>query len=109
MGRVGRVCLNPVLEAERQPSKPGLTPPHVRLARGRGPRYSRADLRRIVGEGSAHAIMVGVGESYLPAFVLAMGMGQVAAGLITTIPLLAGAVLQLVSPSAVHYLGSHRR
>ncbi len=53
--------------------------------------------------------MVGVGESYLPAFVLAMGMGQVAAGLITTVPLLAGAVLQLVSPAAVRYLGSHRR
>jgi len=53
--------------------------------------------------------MVGIGESYLPAFVLAMGMGQVAAGLITTIPLLAGAVLQLVSPVAVRYLGSHRR
>ena len=53
--------------------------------------------------------MVGVGESYLPAFVLAMGMGQVAAGLITTIPLLAGAVLQLISPAAVRFLGSHRR
>jgi MFS family permease len=53
--------------------------------------------------------MVGMGESYLPAFVLAMGMGQVAAGLITTIPLLAGAVLQLISPAAVRLLGSHRR
>jgi MFS family permease len=108
MGRVGRVCLNPVLEAECQ-SAPGLTETHLRLAPALGPRYSRADLRKIVGEGAAHSIMVGVGESYLPAFVLAMGMGQVAAGLITTIPLLAGAVLQLVSPAAVHYLGSHRR
>ena len=53
--------------------------------------------------------MVGVGESYLPAFVLAMGMGQVAAGLITTVPLVVGAFLQLISPSAVRYLGSHRR
>jgi MFS family permease len=71
--------------------------------------YSRADLHKIMGEGASHAIMVGVGESYLPAFVLAMGMGQVAAGLITTIPLLAGAVLQLISPAAIRYLGSHRR
>ena len=63
----------------------------------------------MLGEGAAHSIMVGLGESYLPAFVLAMGMGQVAAGLITTIPLLAGAVLQLVSPAAVRYFGSHRR
>jgi len=53
--------------------------------------------------------MVGMGETYLPAFVLAIGMGQVAAGLIATVPLLAGAVLQLVSPAAVRRLGSHRR
>lgn len=53
--------------------------------------------------------MVGVGETYLPAFVLAAGMGEVAAGLVTTVPLVAGALLQLVSPAAVRRLGSHRR
>jgi len=69
----------------------------------------RGDLRAIFGEGAASSAMVGVGESYLPAFVLAMGMGQVAAGLVTTIPLVAGAALQLVAPWAVRRLGSHRR
>jgi MFS family permease len=69
----------------------------------------RRDLRLILGEGAAHSLMVGLGESYFAAFVLAMGMGQVAAGLITTIPLLAGAMLQLISPTAVRLLGSHRR
>jgi len=82
---------------------------HTGLRSAWRPRYARNDLRLMVGEGCSHSVMVGVGESYLPAFVLAMGMGQVAAGLITTIPLLAGAVLQLVSPTAVRYLGSHRR
>ena len=53
--------------------------------------------------------MVGIGESYLPAFVLAAGLGQLAAGLITTVPLLAGGVLQLISPWAIRRLGSHRR
>jgi MFS family permease len=53
--------------------------------------------------------MVGIGETYLPAFMLALGMGQVIAGLITTIPLFAGSLLQLVSPWAVRQLGSHRR
>lgn len=53
--------------------------------------------------------MVGVGESYLAAFVLAMGMGQVAAGLISTLPLLVGSLLQLISPAAVRRLQSHRR
>lgn len=69
----------------------------------------RGDLRAILGEGVAANLMVGAGENYLAAFVLAIGLGQVAAGLITTIPLLAGSVLQLVSPAAIRYLGSHRR
>jgi MFS family permease len=53
--------------------------------------------------------MVGIGEAYLPAFVLALSLGEVASGLITTVPLVAGAVLQLVSPRAVARLRSHRR
>ncbi len=69
----------------------------------------RSDLRAILGEGAASSAMVGAGENYLPAFALALGLGQVAAGLISTIPLLAGAVLQLISPWAVQRLGSHRR
>ncbi len=80
--------------------------PRVALTR---PSALRGDLRAILGEGAAFNLMVGLGESYLPAFVLALGLGQVAAGLITTIPLLAGSLLQLVSPAAVRYLGSHRR
>ncbi len=72
-------------------------------------RALRRDLRSIVAEGAACSIMVGIGESYLAAFVLAMGMGQVAAGLVSTIPLLVGAFLQLISPAAVRRLGSHRR
>lgn len=52
--------------------------------------------------------MVGIGETYFPAFALALSMSQVASGLITTIPLLIGAVLQLVSPYAVRRFASHR-
>jgi len=53
--------------------------------------------------------MVGLGETYFPAFVLALGLGEIAAGLIASIPLMIGAVLQLVSPYAVAWLGSNRR
>ena len=69
----------------------------------------RRDLRAIFGEGAAASLMVGLGESYLSAFVLALGLGQVAAGLITTIPLMVGGCLQLVTPTAIRRLGSHRR
>lgn len=101
--------MNPVLQTNR-PRAPLAAARAGRAAVGRK-RWpaARHDLRAILGEGAAFSIMVGVGESYLPAFALAMGLGQVAAGLVATIPLLAGAVLQLVSPLAVRRLGSHRR
>lgn len=53
--------------------------------------------------------MVGLGETYFPAFVLALGLGEIAAGLIASVPLLAGAILQMISPWAVARLGSNRR
>lgn len=53
--------------------------------------------------------MVGVGETYLPAFVLAIGLGEVFAGLTATIPMLAGACLQLAAPALIRRIGSHRR
>jgi hypothetical protein len=53
--------------------------------------------------------MVGLGETYLPAFALALGHGEVAAGLLSTAPFLVGAALQLLTPGGVRWLGSHRR
>jgi MFS family permease len=53
--------------------------------------------------------MVGIGETYVPAFALAAGLGEVVAGLVATVPLMAGGLLQLASPWAVQRLGSHRR
>lgn len=69
----------------------------------------RRDLRASTIDGAAFSVTVGVGETYLPAFLLAVGGGEVASGLIATVPLLAGAVLQTVSPLAVRRLGSLRR
>ncbi len=56
-----------------------------------------------------YSLMVGIGETYLPAFVLALGMGDIAAGWITTLPLMLGSLLQLVTPWAVERLGSSRK
>ncbi len=69
----------------------------------------RRDLRAILGDGIAFSFMVGVGETYVPAFALAAGLGDVVAALVATLPMLAGAVLQLVTPAAVRRLESHRR
>jgi MFS family permease len=53
--------------------------------------------------------MVGIGETYFAAFVLALGMGEVWAGWVTTFPLLVGGLIQLVTPYGVNLLGSRRR
>jgi len=72
-------------------------------------RSLRKNLRNSVSDGAAFSVMVGIGETYFPAFVLALGMGEIAAGLIASIPLLVGAILQMISPTAVVRLGSNRR
>lgn len=55
------------------------------------------------------SVMVGCGEAYFVAFALAVGMGEALAGLLGSVPLLAGAMLQLMGPWAVQRLGSHKR
>ena len=71
--------------------------------------HLRPDLRHSTLDGVLFAVMVGVGETYLPAFVLAAGHGAIAAGWVATLPMLLGALLQLATPAAVGHLGSHRR
>lgn len=69
----------------------------------------RKNLRASLFDSAAFNVMVGAGESFIPAFVLALGLGEVAAGLVISVPVVAGSLLQLISPWAVKRLGSHRR
>jgi len=66
------------------------------------------DLQMSVGDGAAYGVMIGVGETFLQAFVLAIGMGEVFAALIAAVPQLIGSLLQVVSPMAVRRLRSHK-
>jgi MFS family permease len=68
----------------------------------------RKDLRASAIDGTAFNLMVGLGETYLPAFILALGLGEIAAGMVVAIPLLVGATLQLIAPAGVCWLGSNR-
>lgn len=52
--------------------------------------------------------MVGFGETYFPAFALFLGATSFQAGLLTTLPLLAGALFQLVTPFGAGWLGNKR-
>jgi MFS family permease len=70
---------------------------------------ARRDLAAIVGDGVAYSLMVGLGETYLSAFVLFLGLSAVSSGLIVALPMLGGALLQLAAPWGVRRLGSYRR
>src|SRR5436190_14532522 len=69
----------------------------------------RNDLAYSTGDAASYSLMVGLGETYFSAFALAIGTGQTFAGLLATLPQLAGSLLQLASPWGVKKLGSHRR
>ena len=71
--------------------------------------HQQRDLRAITADGVFFSAMVGLGETYVPAFALAVGLGEVVAGLIATLPMLVGAVFQLVTPWGVRHLRSYRR
>ncbi len=70
---------------------------------------TQRDLHAITRDGVFFSIMVGLGETYVPAFAIAIGLGDVLAGLISTLPMLIGACLQLVTPRAVRWTRSYRR
>jgi len=75
---------------------------------GRSSTQLRRDLWVSTADGAAYSLMVGFGETYLPAFALALGQGAVAAGLLASAPLVVGAVVQLLTPAGAARVGSNR-
>jgi MFS family permease len=55
-----------------------------------------------------YSLMVGAGESYLPAYALSIGMGEVFAGVLASLPLVSGAFLQLLTPRILQRMHSHK-
>jgi MFS family permease len=53
-------------------------------------------------------LMVGIGETYLPAYVLSIGMNEIFAGILSSLPLMSGAFLQLFTPKGLQKVGSHK-
>jgi MFS family permease len=102
---------NPKYASSGAAQPPRLVPPPT--PQRRLIRFQRRDLRHNIRcslqDGAGFSFMVGLGETYLPAFVLALGMGEVNSGLIAAVPLMAGAFMQLASPFMVQLLGSYRR
>ncbi|MCA9064559.1 MAG: MFS transporter, partial [Planctomycetaceae bacterium] len=68
----------------------------------------RRNLFAMNADGFCFSVMVGIGETYLPAFVLARGMGELTAALIATVPMLLGSLLQLAAPLILQRVRSYR-
>jgi len=72
-------------------------------------RALRRNLKAINADGFSFSIMVGIAETYLPAFMLARGFGELSAALIAALPVLLGSLLQLGAPWLLAQLGAYRR
>ena len=96
-------------ESNDEPLFGGIGARGRRAPLGPGAALLRRDLALVHTDAIAASIMVGAGETYIAAFALALGLGDIVAGYVASGPLLAGAVLQLVSPWGVRRFGSHRR
>lgn len=101
-------CLCRTMSSTLSPS--GALEPSVRATHVREPRYPhlRRNLLLSTSEAGAYGAMVGMGETYLPAFALALGMGEVTSGIVASAPMLVGGLLQTVSPWAIARLGSYK-
>ena len=69
----------------------------------------RRDLRYCVLDGVFFSIMVGIGETFFPAFAVYLGLGGVVAGLIATLPVVLGALIQLLAPALLRRVNSYPR
>ncbi len=75
----------------------------------REPLELRKNLRAIWVDGIAFSVMVGMGETYIPAFALALGLPDVLSGLVATLPMLCGSLVQLVAAAWIRRVGSLKR
>src|SRR5688572_11261291 len=68
----------------------------------------RSDLRYSFADGLAYSMMVGLGETFISAFVLSRGHGEISASLISTMPMFLGAIIQLAAPAGIVKMKSFR-
>ncbi len=84
-------------------------PPEPQLAHRPDSSRLRTNMKLMLADATSFNVMVGIGETYFPAFALALNKGELISGLVATLPMLAGATLQMISPQAIAAFGSYRR
>lgn len=67
------------------------------------------NVNRSLGDAACFGGMVGFGETYFAAFALAIGIGEAMAGIIASVPVMIGGVMQLMTPKLVVRFGGLKR
>src|SRR6478736_2618731 len=65
-------------------------------------------LRASIWDVAFYSLMVGLGETYLSAFVLTMGFSERSSGLLVTLPTLIGSIIQLCAGFCAQFFGSQK-
>jgi hypothetical protein len=71
--------------------------------------HLRRDMCSSTTDGASFSMMVGLSETYFSAFYLTAGMSNLGVGILATVPVLLGSLLQLLTPWGVEWVGSYRR
>lgn len=69
----------------------------------------KASLRLSLWDAFFYSLMIGAGETYLPAHALSVGMSEWLTGLFATVPLMTGALIQLLSPWLLVHVRSPKK
>jgi MFS family permease len=85
-------------------------PPDEPVPSARGTRAKRhptlrRDLDACTGDGMTYSFMVGIGETYVAAFAVALGFLGTTSGLIASAPPIVGGIAQLVAPRGIRLFG----
>lgn len=68
----------------------------------------RRDLRYCVVEGVLYSLMLGLAETWFGAFYIAAEIDTFSIGILATVPLLVGSLIQLLTPWGIRQAGSYR-
>ena len=70
---------------------------------------SKASLRYSLLDAFFFSLMVGAGETYLPAYALSVGMSEWLTGFFSTVPIIVGALIQMITPWGLAWVKSPKR
>ncbi len=70
---------------------------------------TKKSLKYVTLEGTAYAVMLGIGEQFLLAYAILMNAGDFEIGILATFPILLASIFQLFSVKILHHMKSRKK